>query len=274
MDKDSIIPKYKDDLETAERLMDYRYEDVRAVVSDLLKWTQDMNWPVAGPVSRFLRTITHQITDELLLVLKGNDAEWKYWILLDFFTDEKEIDARVVSEIERIVEQPTKAEVEAEVYDIALVILSDFRGIKIENKFFIRIREWPGDHAKRAYDNQNYVEAIQVLHGFIENKLQELLILTGSVDFDQDSAETWDIANQVSYINCSKVLFILGQFSRNEYQNVLQFNSMRNQVVHKLFHEPFNEGEKGIPRTDYDRVFKLGLEMSDLLQRKSQEKIE
>jgi hypothetical protein len=274
MDKGSIIPKHKADLETAERLMDYRYEDIRTVVPDLLMWMQDMNWPVAGPVSRFLKTITRQITDELLLVLKGNDEEWKYWCLLSFFTDEKEIDNRIVSEIERIVEQPTKAEVEAEVYDIALVILSDFRGIKIENKFVIRIREWPGDHAKRAYDNQNYVEAIQVLHGFIETKLQELLILTGSVDFNQDSAETWDIANQISYINCSKVLFILGQLSQSEYQNVLQFNSLRNQVVHRLFHEPFNEGVKGIPRADYDRVFKLGIEMSGLLQRKSEEKIE
>ena len=45
---------------------------------------------------------------------------------------------------------------------------------------FIRIKEWPTDYAQTAYNQDKFIEAIQVLHGFIETKLQELLILEGA----------------------------------------------------------------------------------------------
>ena len=35
---------------------------------------------------------------------------------------------------------------------------------------YIRIRDWPPDHAYEAYKRGYFVEAIQVLHGYIENQ--------------------------------------------------------------------------------------------------------
>lgn len=139
---------------------------------------------------------------------------------------------------------------------------------------YLRIKDWPIDYAQKAYNKKNYIEAMQVLHGFIETKLQELLILTGMVDFNRDASEIWDIANQISYINCVKVLYVLGQISRKEYQDAIQFNKMRNQLVHKIFHDPYDQGFKGIPSEEFAIVFKQGLELGDLLQRKTEEKIE
>lgn len=84
---------------------------------------------------------------------------------------------------------------------------------------FIRIRDWPPDYAQTAYEKGNYIEAIQVLHGFIETKLQELLIMEGSKS--NEMKEIWDIANQISLVNSVKVLFIIGKLNKNEFENIL-----------------------------------------------------
>ena len=141
-------------------------------------------------------------------------------------------------------------------------------------KEFIRIRKWPSEHAQEAYDNKNYIEAIQVLHGWIENKLQELIILTGSIDFNMDSEKTWDIANQISLIDSARILYILSQITEDEFQKIIKFNSIRNQIIHKIFHEPFEKEYNGVPKTEYDKVFYDGVFLANLLQRKTELKIE
>lgn len=139
---------------------------------------------------------------------------------------------------------------------------------------YIKITGCPTEHAQKAYDSKNYVEAIQVLHGWIENKLQELLILTGSIDFDMEPSKTWDIANQVNYIDTAKVLFVLSQLSDSEYQKTLKFNSLRNKLIHKIFHEPYEKEYKGILKTEYESVFNHGKQLAELLQEKTELKIE
>ena len=138
----------------------------------------------------------------------------------------------------------------------------------------IRINEWPTIHAQNAYDNKNYVEALQVLHGWIENKLQELLILTGSIDHKSNMSKVWDIANQINLINSARVLYILSQLDEHEYQMIIKFNKMRNEVIHKLFHDPYDKIYEGIPKNQYDEVFLIGMNLSDLLQYKTENKIE
>ncbi len=133
---------------------------------------------------------------------------------------------------------------------------------------FIRIRDWPPDYAQTAYEKGNYIEAIQVLHGFIETKLQELLIMEGSKS--NEMKEIWDIANQISLVNSVKVLFIIGKLNKNEFENILFFNKMRNQVIHGLFNETYEDGIKGVSKNNFDMAFKQGMKLSDILQRKGE----
>jgi len=136
----------------------------------------------------------------------------------------------------------------------------------------IRIREWPTDYAEKAYKRKHYIEAIQVLHGFIENKLQELIMLIGALDYKLEFSEIWNIANQISLINSVKVLYVTGQIKKSEYQSILKFNSMRNQIIHRLFHETYEEGIKGVSKKEFDIAFKSGLALCDLLQTKTEER--
>lgn len=137
---------------------------------------------------------------------------------------------------------------------------------------FIRIKKWVTEHAKEAYKGKNYIEAIQVLHGWIENKLQELLILSGSIDGNSEISKVWDIANQINLINSARALYVLSQISESEYQRITKFNSLRNQVIHKIYHEPYEKNYEGVPKKQYDEVFNIGIELADQLQRKIEEK--
>lgn len=136
----------------------------------------------------------------------------------------------------------------------------------------IRIREWPTDYAEKAYKKKHYIEAIQVLHGFIENKLQELLMLMGALDYKLEFSEIWNIANQISLNNSVKVLYVTGQIKKSEYQAILKFNSMRNNIIHNLFHETYKEGVKGVSKKEFDIAFESGLKLCDLLQTITEER--
>ncbi len=135
---------------------------------------------------------------------------------------------------------------------------------------FIRIKEWPTDYAQTAYNQDKFIEAIQVLHGFIETKLQELLILEGAKS--NKIAEIWDIASQISLIHCVKFLFIIGELNKKEYENILFFNKMRNQIMHELFNETYENGVKGVSKNKFDIAFKQGIKLCDILEQKGEKK--
>jgi len=138
---------------------------------------------------------------------------------------------------------------------------------------FIRIREWPTHHAKQAYENGDFIEALQVLHGWIESRLQELLQLYGVNDCNQKHNKIWDIVSQINFNNSVKVLYILNILSDNEFQQLTKFNSTRNQLIHKIFHEPYEKIYEGIPKKEYDNVFNQGMRLADIIQLKVEEKV-
>ena len=139
---------------------------------------------------------------------------------------------------------------------------------------YIKIKKWVTIHAKDSYDKGFYIEALQVLHGWIENKLQELIILTGAIDFKQEMKDIWDISNEFSLYQSSKILYILNQISLLEYSEIKEFNSLRNKVIHKIYYDPYDGVYEGVSKENYDKVFNLGIILADSLQQKAEEKIE
>lgn len=121
---ENLIPKGKSDIETAEKLKNYSYEEVKEIIPNLLEWLQDLNWPVAKPVVEYLESINENITEELLPILKSEniDEEWKYWIVTIFgpITESYEIQKAIL----RIANSPTENEINHEVNEIAKEILT------------------------------------------------------------------------------------------------------------------------------------------------------
>ncbi|WP_291285208.1 DUF5071 domain-containing protein [Flavobacterium sp.] len=122
MNVKNLIPKDKFDFETVEQLKNYSFEEIESIIPDLLKWLQDMNWPVSRPIAALLIPYCEKISSEILKILQSQDQVWKYWILDTFGEIIK--DQMVLNEIERIAKDPTKEEIDEEVSEIAKKIIN------------------------------------------------------------------------------------------------------------------------------------------------------
>jgi len=142
------------------------------------------------------------------------------------------------------------------------------------NQEYIRIREWPSKHALKAYNEGFYVEAIQVLHGFIENQARSLLMLHGAVKSGTDLSDTWDIVDEIPFKDIVKALFAIGQFSKDDLNELLQLNSLRNKMIHRIFKEPYEKEYKGYPKEDYDKLFESALQWSEKIMEMNEAIIE
>lgn len=121
MNVKSLIPKDKFDIEAAEKLKEYSFEEIKPIIPELLEWLQDLNWPVSKSVAEILIPFSENIALEILQILKGEDEMWKYWILSVFGKTIK--NKLVLNEIERIVKNPTAGEVDNEIPEIAKEII-------------------------------------------------------------------------------------------------------------------------------------------------------
>ncbi len=113
----------------------------------------------------------------------------------------------------------------------------------------------PDELAKKAHDDGYYIEAIQVIHGWLENQARSFLMLVGCVHFKSEQSETWDLSDTISLNDTLKVLRILNQISTEEFTNFKKFNSLRNKIVHQYYKEPYEKEYHGIPEREYDEVF-------------------
>jgi len=133
---------------------------------------------------------------------------------------------------------------------------------------YIKNRGWPPEVAKKAYNDGYYAEAIQTLHGWLESQCREMLKIVGSVHFQTNLSDTWDITDEISLNNIIKTLFVLGQITKEEYEGLQELNTVRNKIIHQMFKEPYDKEFKGILKEQYDTVFNRSLEYSQLLQEK------
>lgn len=141
---------------------------------------------------------------------------------------------------------------------------------------YIRPKKWPMDHAKEAYKAGYYIEAIQVLHGWIEVKLRELLISlrAEAAGHDRHFAHIWDMTNDISLLNAAKALFIAGVISEAQYSRIQAFNRVRNNLIHKFFFDPYEKPYPGIPKREYRAALHAGDRLGWTLQELADKRFE
>jgi hypothetical protein len=64
-------------------------------------------------------------------------------------------------------------------------------------KYIKNTGKMPDELAMNAYENGFYIEAIQILHAWLENQAQSYVCLIGSVHFNSSMEKTWDIAGRL-----------------------------------------------------------------------------
>jgi hypothetical protein len=76
-----LVPRGKGDFDRAWAAAALGYPAVAPLLPALLKCLQDMNWPIASIVGRFLSSIGAPLAPHLRTILSGDDNDWKYWII-------------------------------------------------------------------------------------------------------------------------------------------------------------------------------------------------
>ena len=114
MDIRSLVPKDKHDISSITELKGLSDTETEPIISELLQWMQDMNWPVADDIAEILSmhaVITAPYAAELLKP-EQKDEIWKFNIINYLLKRNKSFseNALIISEIERIAASPTKGE--------------------------------------------------------------------------------------------------------------------------------------------------------------------
>jgi hypothetical protein len=115
-----LLPRSKHDLANAQAIVALGYPAVAPVLPDLLRWLQDLNWPVARPISHFLKTLPEPMAPLISEVLRGDDDIWKYWCIVCLISSmPRDIAEQFRPELTRLAERPTDAERREELNEVA-----------------------------------------------------------------------------------------------------------------------------------------------------------
>jgi proteasome lid subunit RPN8/RPN11 len=78
-----LIPRDKIDEDMVPLIAAAGYPAIAPILNDLMRWTADGNWPVAGPLIDYLATIGEPMVEPVRRVLRGNDGGHK-WMCMHF----------------------------------------------------------------------------------------------------------------------------------------------------------------------------------------------
>jgi len=119
-----LVPTEKLDDETCDNLKLASDEEVIPHIAELLECLQDLNWPIAGPVSDRLSVLGMELVEPILVILKGDDEMWKYWIVSHLLYLIKDDVFRALSfKLNSMKLHPTDAEVDEEVHSATCELL-------------------------------------------------------------------------------------------------------------------------------------------------------
>ncbi len=120
-----IVPKNKHDLDACKRLALATNDEVAIHVDMLLACLQDLNWPIAAPVSDRLAMFDQRLISPVQRILVGDDETWKYWIISYLL---HHVDVAILEglrfTLNRLAKSPTRSEAEDEVAIVALDLLN------------------------------------------------------------------------------------------------------------------------------------------------------
>jgi len=119
-----FIPKTKDDINSITELENCTFSEIKDYTMELLSWMQDMHWDVAHGISKYFQPFVNEIENDLIVILKSNDQQWKYAIL-SFLVDKssKKLPFNLINILIKIDHYPTKEEIEEEINILARNIL-------------------------------------------------------------------------------------------------------------------------------------------------------
>lgn len=119
----ALLPSTKMETHKAEALVSLGYPTVEPVLSTIMEWMQDMNWPVAQVFQPFLASIGKPLVPHVQKVLETKDEIWKHWVLQFVVAESNELMEFFMPELQRLATHPTANEHAEELDVLAQTIL-------------------------------------------------------------------------------------------------------------------------------------------------------
>ena len=108
-DVQSLLPRDKFDVGSVRAIARAGYPAIAPILDDLLDWTADGNWPVAGPLADYLITVGEPLVAPVSRVLRGNDGSQKHsCIRLIVSRLPLETLGKVAEDLHRLAEHPSE----------------------------------------------------------------------------------------------------------------------------------------------------------------------
>ena len=125
MNVKDCIPKDKFDTAAIERAEQIGFPKLNPVLSDLLVWLQDGNWPVAPRTASLLSNAGVEILPHIKDILNSKDGIWKYWTInLVVRNLSSDVLSGLRSDLARLADHPTFDDQVEEVDVVARVLLN------------------------------------------------------------------------------------------------------------------------------------------------------
>ncbi len=124
----ALVPQHKHETLQAHALVAMGYPAVEPVLSALLEWMQDINWPVAQVLHPFLAGIGAPLAPYLRPILESDDGMWKYWILSYILAPSPELKRIFSTALHQLATAPTPQEKADELDLVAIEILNGSEG--------------------------------------------------------------------------------------------------------------------------------------------------
>ena len=121
----SLIPRSKFDLEAANRIVNAGYPAVKPVLSELLEWLQDYNWPVAKVLAPFLAGIGSPLIAHIDHVFSTSDDTWKYWMIVCLISRNDDLFAHYKPKLIQYAENPSDSDKHHELDEVSRDALTE-----------------------------------------------------------------------------------------------------------------------------------------------------
>jgi hypothetical protein len=124
VDQAGVVPTNKSDIAAAERAVALGWPGAELVISELLEWIQDYNWPVAHTLAPFLASVGRPLARYLRPIFDGDDEVWTYWVINAVLANAPdELFEEFTPLLVRIAEHPTPGERTEELDEVAATVL-------------------------------------------------------------------------------------------------------------------------------------------------------
>lgn len=122
---------------------------------------------------------------------------------------------------------------------------------------------------ERAIDKRCFIEVVSLIHNYIEFELYDLLIKKYIMQDDPDinvKIKLLEGKGKKYLSSYNELCFLSGLISKEQYDNIINFNNGRNLVIHNLLHQKTKEQD----RNRYGEIIKVAI-LGRKIQMKFQE---